>query len=833
MRNWILKGMLLLMAATASPAAAAEIPLIERYFESLRERGLYVLGEEYAAARLSSSTLSSPEQLVLTIEFARTLVEHGILQQEEQRQELWDRAAQVLSHGQDRELSVEEKVSLEIWSALLEAMEGNAMAFRAELNPEQVLQRQQAVDRLQLAIRRLQPLDSRLETAPAQETGLTKSARQQFLARIRLAEGEALLWLARLGPESADRNSLRQQADNLLGKADRTRSTTSNVSRKTLLLLAAGARLQGDDSRAEKLLERISTAASDSVTQDLVLAERIRLELGRGQLDQAVRLAINRFRQSPPPADELRAVAVDALIQAAELAAGKGDAVTEQQALEEARRQQKQTFGIWGLKASALLQRADQDRELGVKLAGVVRHAMAAWQDGNVDQAIERYAAASDLARQTGLTDQAFEYALTQASILVQQQRWSASRAVLQEVVDAFPQQPRRAEAHLLLCFVIGQESPQSSDFSTVLREHLQQFPDSATTSEARWMLAVDAEQRSDFMAALENYRQISDQNSHKGDADLRITMLLEQLFKAGTLAADQVAWNALAAAEIRRIALPHLTRGAALTSPQCRTLLQCLKLCLLHQPPLLQDAERLLSVVQKRVTEERRVTQEQQLMLDADWETLDQSAVQLQLLLLASQKKLPEARELLQQRARENSASLLNILATLTDLTSRLELTNRHELGALQRMTVNELATQRKEMTPEQQFLLDKASLQASLALQDWSGAVRTLEDLHKEHPRDASLLRQLINASMQRGTQEDLKRAREAWNQLEQLETAGSPGWIEARLQIARLLSDSGDLATARKLLAVTRTLYPRMGTPELKQMSDQLWQELQTRP
>jgi len=831
--TWKLTGLLfsllLGLVSAVNGGQGSNSALLERYFAGMRARGLYHLAEQYGSARLVES--SSPEERrILSIEFARTLVEHGTLQSTSSRQELWDQAHQILQQAGFHAETAGARAQFDLWQVLLNAQEGITLAFQAELQPEKHQLQQQTLEQLRPVLRELKEWDAKLETTRFPEAEWPLIDRQQMRGRLQLVCGQVCLKLAALETNRAERTSLLQHAELILSKADRVKNSPE-IAVQALIEQARCARGLNEFLRAEKFLDQAGTTHPDQPLQDMILAERLGLELARGKLDVAMQLAMDRFRKESTASDELRAEAVEVLLQAATLAESKGDSETARQIRTEAENQHRNTYGLWRLKTTLLLQRRKQDQELGHPLAEMVREALAAWESSDSDQAVEKYGEAARMALQAGLRNQAFDFAFTQASILIQQQKWARARDVLAEMLAEFPKHPRVAEASLMQCYVIGQLEPHSEHYRAALEKHQSQFSRSFTVGNALWMLALEAEHKQHFFDAINFYRQITDAHEVKTQADLRITLLLEQLLQQPDITPQQRSRiDALIESEVQRIARPLLTDSGTLSAVQCQILLQCVELCLQHRPSLMAEAQHLLPVVQKQISAEQQLAVQQQSPLDPAWNSLSRMGIQLRIILLASQGKMADARMVLQEMGRNNPEELLSILSNLTTLTSQLDLENVQELGTLQRMTVNELETQRAQLSPEQQRLLDRASLQASIAMKDWSGAIRTLEDLRKTSPRDKTLLHDLIEVLQKRGTPSDLQQMKTCWIELEQLEAKGSVPWLEARLQIAEIQFHTGDVAAAKKILGVTQALYPNMGTPSLKQQADALWKQLQ---
>jgi hypothetical protein len=174
----------------------------------------------------------------------------------------------------------------------------------------------------------------------------------------------------------------------------------------------------------------------------------------------------------------------------------------------------------------------------------------------------------------------------------------------------------------------------------------------------------------------------------------------------------------------------------------------------------------------------------------------------------------------------------LLTILTVLSDVVGCLDPQCRRDLGYLQRLSTRDLALRRHELPVEQRRLLDESAAEAAVAMEDWSEAISLYEVFLQESPQDRQALKHLIQLSLRRGEIPDLQRAKDLWVRIEQQEQPGSIEWLQARLEIAELLLRLDDAAGARKLLGVTRTLYPAMGTAELKIRSDELWKQCNAR-
>ncbi|SFH84563.1 hypothetical protein [Planctomicrobium piriforme] len=814
-----------LIAANAFAVAAnSDAEPTANYFEALRARALFVLAEDFATRQLGRSTLSRERRTQLTLELGETLLEHGSFASGSQREELWDAARQRVADLLRNEPVNPRQGDLKFWLARLSARQGATLAWESTLTPDDVSLRDSAITALRQGIAELRAdIETRGRFAPEGDkklaaTVLREREIQNQRARYDLALAETCL--AEISATGTERTALLIDAATLgemLGRIPAEDLQSEKIS----LLRARIARLQGDERLARLLL-----SGANGTDADAVLAEQIRLELSLNKVDAAFQLLKTRLQETRPLSDELRAMVVQSLVTAARLAQQQQNPARLGEYLAEARKQQALTGGKWRREATVRLDRFQQEQELGPELAAAVRHAAAAWQSGQALQAADDYATATRLAAKAGKQDQALELGLTGASILVKNEAWAKAVSQLTELIRLAPQHPRAAEADLLRCYAIGRQNATSAEFQQALQDHLLRYSSSATRWDAVRMLGASAELQQRLPAAIAFYRQIPADHAARDEADLRTLSLL------ATLLTNSPQSTALAT-EAREEVIRSATRIRAQTTPwsaaQCEILLQGARLLLSPALATPADAERLLGLVQIRIDNEQEQASRQQAELSPEWKALKQSTLQLRIIALAGQQKLDEARQLLQTLKSAEPTLLLSVLSSLNAMAGQIDPQRRYELGHLQLQTIQELHPHRDRLNPDQQRLLDLATAEAATAVGNWSEAIDRYQTLLAAAPSDGKLIRSLIDVSKSQGLPADLKRAAELWQQLEKLAATGSPEWIEARIEQSALLLQMGDRAAARKLLGVTRTLYPQMGTPELRQRGDALWEQL----
>ncbi|WP_437205213.1 hypothetical protein [Planctomicrobium sp. SH664] len=823
-----LYGLIGIAIVTVAVRAESGEGTSQRYFAGLRSRGLYVLAEEYAQTRLNELGLKPEQRFELHIELFRTLLEHGNASSGDQRKELWNAAERTLQSLAVDELTPEQHQQLQTQLALLPGEQGKTLAWNVTLIPEDELSRHAAVGLLLEGRDRLNELIRRTNgTPPAGDQSPPADNLSWLLQR---AEFEVLA--AELLPPGQERSDLlNTAAQELIGLL---RSQTDNETTVAgHLLWAKAARLQGDQRKAVSVLENLPKAKLRKGDADRILAERARQELAQRQPDEAYRFLEPRLK-SAAASDEVRAVAVEALIDLWQRAALEGDQQAQALHLQEARTQGAQASGRWHQFIAARLERQEEDALLGAELSTAIRKGRGAWQSGRTQEAIEEFGKAAMLAHRQGLPDRAAEFALTRASILLKIEQWAGAEATFQEIVANFPQHPKTAEADLLRIYAIGQQAEkdgadQAHRFTEALQQHTTAFPNSPTRWEAVWMLAAHAEQQARWPAAAGHYRTIPVDHARREAAELRVLQIDDHMLRRPASDPSGGEWKEHAQADARQIGRRFVSVDSPLTPQQGEILLRCAELLLAAAPQPDADEDRFL----ERLTKGNSPNGETRTDPAAaePWRHIQTKATQLRVLSLAAQSRLGEARELLGKLRNQSPNELLAVLSGLTDLTGSIDPERRRELGSLQRLAVQEITLRRGELNAQQQHQLDLCTAEAHRASGDLLEAAKRYEALCNADPTNRRLLRELIRIQMELGEPVDLQHAQAGWRKLEKLEPAGSAAWIDARLHLIELTRDLKDSAGALKLLTVTRTLYPAMGSPELKARGDALWQELST--
>lgn len=829
---------------------AADEP-IQRYFSALRARALYVTAEQYALVKLQEANITPSERAVLTVELSQCLLEHGATTTGKQREEYWTEAENVVQKLQKEFGPTFRQIYLGSQRARIHAFQGRTLAWEAELFSDSEL-RNQANQKLksgEIVLSNVLQAISKWE-APSDveiaDGALTVEQQEDLEKEIRFELAGTLMELGRLhiGPQQ---QSYFERADNEFGKLrDSEYQFAAQLSRAKM------ARLAGNADRATGALKQLLDEQLTQPQQDRILAEQIRIEIDEGKPDQALELLRVRLRETSPVAHETRAAAVEALLAAWKLAKKKNDAQLQTQLLTEARNQSNQIEGRWKLFTQNLLRRLTEEMELGTDLAQAVREARNAFQQQNFANAIQMFRQAATIAANTSQADKAVEYLMTAGSIAIQQKLWRQASDSLQGVVDTYSQSQQAPKASLLLCYSLGQQAQQSNTDSSqqayldALQAHRQKFAESPTSVDVTWMLAVALEQQGPagpkqeqgpagpqrFQEALKLYAEIPSNHAKRADADLRSIALLQQRLQAQRDANESVESLEVQVFEfIQQLQDRYAADYQRLTVTQCQVAMRVAQVLLSLTERQYGAADRWLEVVETSIATARSQARAQGESLPADWKSIQQRSRQMRIVSLAGQQRLPDALKILNQIGESDPVAMLRTLQGLTELTSQVDPNQVRQLGFLQRQIIDQIAQRRNQLDQTQQRLLDECDAEAYVATGDLPEAAEIYEKLIKQY-RERRLIDRVVEIYMRRGAESDLKRAKSWWTHLESKAKPGSTDWLKARFEIALILGILKQETEALKLLRVTKTLYPKLGSPQLHSDYEELETELQAR-
>jgi hypothetical protein len=818
------------LCAVAVGEGGTEITL---YTRGLRERGLHIIAEEAALRQLARPDLAESQRLQWTLELVSTLAEHAESVSLPQQSALFQAAAESLREEDGRStVSAGLRDRLILEGELLEARRLLALAWEQELQPDSALQQSYLSEWPAVA----RTLQQRLETLSRVET-LSTGQRELLSDRLWLSLVEGHLQAGLITADRVQRIGSWQTAEELMEQGLKLRGRTE-LQRELRLKRVRLARWREESTLWLAQSKSLATISAGSEFRDRVLAEQVRQALDRDACDEALELLTTTLRGRTDISAELRGLTAGVLLRSARLAASRQQAELQADLIRQADLERELTPGRWRRWIDIQRERLGAELQYGPKLAELVRQGQQAYAAGNLTEAARAFEAAAGEAHQEGRADEAVEFGLTRGSIYLQQGSYPQAVTSLRQLLEAYPQHPRANDVHLLLCYALGRQvatpAGQSDQqaYPAALQQHLERFPGSSTAGEAGWLLGNWQQSRNELAASVRSYRSIPAQHPRYWsgwEQVLRIDRELLRTASRGAAApkdqAEQVWQHLMELAD----GLPLPPQELKLEEAQVA--LAAARLLVEHFVERSRDADTLLQrIVSSAAAHERRARQAES-EPDPAWSAVLRQGEQLRIVSLAGQSRFNEARQLLDQLAAADEQTYLDVLVGLAELAKLLPEAGRREIGRIQQAAVEKFQPRRGTLGPQAQRQLDEILAAAYVASGDLPEAVQIYERLLSAEPGNTRLQRTIAELLVARGTPPDLRRAEQVWAELERQSPPGSVPWLEVRLERLKALVAVGELPAARKLLGVTRILYPALGNAELKQQYELLAQQLQS--
>ena len=828
----LIVGSGLVVALMVGPLSADESHT--RYFEQLRRRGLYSLAEGYALSRLAQPSLPLAQRTDLAIELSRTLAEHAGFVSDDQQAEMWKRASATVDDERKRNPANPRDVLLAVQSAMVPAAEGDWLKVECELRPFDEPLAARARQACSTAIDLLRGLDRQLSEPARDGKNAKKSAEESpsshelrvQLHRVRFQLAVSLrnrseLWPAASKERNADLLDAEQTFRKLIGVADEP------LPFRAKLGLATCSRLKGDLERSREMLtalEKMEPRPADELL-DEVAAERARLMLGRQQGVDALALIVQTRSKRKRLTGELWLLQVRALASMRDAAMqGKNQALADQlkeQAEITLQRCEEQVGGYWSRRCHVAWESIRTAEKYGPALDAAMQQARADFLAGRIDAALKGYADAERAATAAGQTDLAFDLGYTRASILLREKQFESAAADFLRLAHEFPKHARAPAAHLNGAYCLGRlyeekkTQTRREAYTEALDRHIELFASDPTADDARFFKAQLEEQRLQATVALPLYLQVDGEHPRAAEAQAGAARCYEAILL-------RMRERKLPTGEFEREAIETLSRFAASssetavewTAPQAELALHLASLLLLTEPPQFDRAEPLLGSV---LTHAGRVTEEDQ---QAErWKRLRQRAAALRVVALAGSGQTLEAERLVKSLAAASPRDLLAIVERLAPFVASDDRQRRQPYAELQLRAIERLAEHRKSLSKAEQESLDRSIGRAYLASGQLTKAVELYTRLADEAPKDAARQREIALLLEAVDNREGLTLAKQCWRRIESSTKPGSPEWLTARLGVIATSSRLDQVAEARKLLVLTKLLYPELGGRELQ--------------
>jgi len=858
-RRWgPLKGALLwmLLLICAGNHALAE-DSTRAYFNGLRERHLFDIAEGFCLNQLAQPRLTDADRARYTLELIRTLSAHASSADASEQKELWKRAEESIAqisrdHPRWSDLPV-----FKAERSRITYLKAEQLYWQSKALPQNESLRESALSQLTRATSELTESEKQIQqllnkTGARQDfTVLQVAAVRDTLLDFQLLIAEAQMKLAALyQSDSPKRKMSLAAAEKWLEPLSR-RATTLKITWASKLALIQCARLAGDEGAAERAIEALQKEQPPPFMQEAIFIESMRILLAQNKAQLAATKIIEYRQERGSFSSELGFLEIDALLQLRKIASDNQRTELADELWREIKTRSAQLWdahpGYWSQRAKLLVSQQEQIDEYGDSLSKSLQQAQLLYSEGKMKAAIAAYEQTSRQAAEAGKTDLAFELGFTSASLLMHSKEYAKAAAQFQSLVQKYDGAPKAADASLLAAWCLGQEYSQSRTksrrlaYTAALEQVRKQFHTGNAYYEAGWMLARLEESRLQYSKALVLYSEIPENHPKAADAHLGAARCYEQiLLRLASLNKPTQAWRQEATDVLEKY-LAHFPDESdpAILKSQAEIALRLTRIYLNDTPPDYNKAHRLLELIThtasvniaalKRNSEQSRSSVSQTSRDVQGWNRIANQATRLQIIALAGQGKPSEARSLVANLENAGTSELLSVLNGVSQIDLDLSPAVRRELGMLQLQSAEKLVDRRSELTPQQIRQLDYCLAEAYLAVDRPIRALEYYQSLLKQSPKDAALIRQVALLLERCGTKECLRQAIPKWRQLESAEKPGSVPWLDVRLHLIQASFDSGDIEAAKKLLGVTKLLYPELGNDDLKSQYKELEQRI----
>jgi len=838
LRLWLV-WLAALLAGVAMPGRAPAGEPISEYFLGLRARGLYRLAEQYGLRRLGDDSLNAAERSLLSVELSRTFSAHALSEGGADEEDLWKRAAEILRPALEGGQNNPRRIEAVVQQAMIPVDRGLALSWRSLLFPDDAAVRSSSEASLRQGIRDLTAARLALEEAIRADRPAAARIAEGAISPLefrRLSERAAYqlavahIELGRVVPVGPERTQTLREGMKQLEVLAKTRTTTAFEARLQRVLAA---RLLGDLALATTLANDLANDELAAGEKDRVLAEQMRILVRQGQYPDAITRVVQAREDRAEVSDEVRAALVDAYLAVWGVARQKQDAPLATDLWKQLQTEQKTIEGPWRTYADLRVEQAGDVLKYGETLAGQLRAARLAYQAGELDRSVEEFSKAVGEAMRGGQSEAAIEIASTRASILLKAERYSDAATAFQQIVERFPDLPQAADAGLLGAYALGRQAEREptpehrAAYVAALTAHLERYGEHATAAETRWMLALAREQQRSWAEAIRLFGQIPPDSPHGAEAPSRLALAhIARWREARRTGTDLPAIEAEAVEALAQLVGKLPASPRAWSIPQAELGLKLALLELSRREPAEDASDRVLH----RISESRdmavREARRDGTPLDDGWNRIGREMSQLRILSLARRERFDEAREILATLTGTSAAELLGVLSGLSELAEGLPAGPQRELGQLQLDTARRLQARRTELDDAARRQLDLCLARAYVATGNLPEAIAIYETLLSGAAKpDKDLIRTVARLLTRHGQPSDLEKARGWWQKLESLERKGTREWLEARLALGESLLAAGQAAECRKLIRVTRLLYPELGGVDLREQFETL--------
>jgi hypothetical protein len=779
----------------------------ERFIVGLRERRLFALAERYCEDRLAVAQLSTTDRVQLTVELIRVHAEQALNSPAEDRDAFWQKARDAASDFSDANNGQPRVVLVRVQDALTLLKRGELARMESEISPtpeeslaaarETLRQASQLLTKVDRELTASIPLRRRNSPQP-DELSADELTALQYHVRFQLAralKNQALCFLA----DSSDRTASLTEALEQLKQPLAQLPPNDPLAVEVRLEQTACLRLIGDAQAAERYLQGLAGDDWAPGANLKIRAERIRLHLRQEQRDKSLAVISQGRKIAGVSSPELDFAFLETYLSMWKAGADAKDQTAaskwRDKSIATAEFIEQAHGPYWARRAELLLVRIGAGSGDG-SIEILLRTADDLYKKGRLGDAVAAYDKAADAAQKASDDKHAFEFAYKAA--LVQQsrsERDDASRR-FQQLATAHKTSPYAGNAHLLAIVNTRQASAQAgkwrAEYTVLLREHLDTWPNSATSSTAAFWLGELEAGRKTWKDAIDAYEKVSASSEHFEPAIQAVGQCwlqhLRDLERAEQPATEEAARAIAFFASVVNDADGGLPGQWSVAQRNGVRFMAAIDLQFGNSN--LKETERLL-----------RAALDGQPAASSDWRS---TATSLLVVAVGRQEgRQAEASELLERIGETSTGELLALFEQFATLVDSANDATRRDLANLQVNIAELLRSKTSQLAAAQRVAVERGYAKALAAAGKHKEALAAFKELAQTRPQDGDVQEAYARLLLESGDEAAWRLALDQWRRVAARSKPRSPRWFRAKYSVAMTQFKLGDKQNAAKLI------------------------------
>ena len=821
-----------------SPRAWSQSPEIQndiRVSNGLRQRRMFELAEQLCRDQLANPEISPTDEVALNLELIRTHVARAIVATGTTRDAAWQAANDIADEFLSMNGTHPRRILVEVQKALTHQTRGSLIAQEILADIQDASNRENALAELRKSVTQFRQIEKAVERMlPEQrsksltEHDLTPEQLLNLMRNVRYQQAKSNLIKAELFPPD-DRLNRVDTLGQVLKRLKEVLNQTNPEEPlwwQAQLNRAKGMRLSGDASGAavtlaqlpiEQLPKNLAAELIEQQIENLIASNR--LQSAGSVLQQAAVI------QPIPPRLHL---AILRLYLA--MASQSSDAQQQQRWQNEAARL-TQTIemahgGYWGRRAELLLIGPATPQTTATteppaatgNLEITLRVGDQAMRKERFEDAVKAYQRGIQLAESQGNAKRALFACVKLSEAFEKLTRHDQAAQTLIDAGLKYSNDPIAAAVHLRGCWNLSRvaklDSSQQDAYAAKLAEHFQRWPDSSTADRARSWLARLQQFRQEYATAIQTYLEISPDSPLMADAARQIVTC----FNALTQDPEKNDGDSAQLAEtIVRTALRKLgfepPTDQVVTDSGRELLLSCANIALATDA---FDADQIADFLQTQID----AATDNQLA----WK---QRARCWQLVALAaSNHSQQQTTQLLESLP--NDPQLMAICAQGLDRAAKRASARSQQIAELQLMAADKALAALADEPFNAYWEAQRARALQNMGNQ--KQAVDLLRKLVAENPKSLDIQLRLGRALSE--TQPNSLDTLKQWRIIASRVKPQSDAWYEAKLQVARSLTNTDQSQQALDFLNYLQAVPPGWEQSKLARDFEKLKRELQSK-